>query len=208
MIEFFVGRVRSEKVGNGAGAGASKMGRGICGFSIPPPVRRTGDGWDRMIPRLPPNICVWISFRFGCRVDADALRTPSSTKRIFRRTCGVTEHLYGPHFVRHAREEHTVGRAICLPLFIPSIPTDLLFASVIALPTQTDFPFSLPSRAKLSKQSESRKEERVSSSSGRGSFTLSAPLFALFACSQSLQLSVTRQAPSEFEHVFNPLKHP
>ena len=48
MIEFFVERVRSEKVGNGAGAGASKMGRGICGFSIPPPVLRTGDGWDRI----------------------------------------------------------------------------------------------------------------------------------------------------------------
>ena len=82
MIEFFVERVRSEKVGNGAGAGASKMGRGICGFSIPPPVRRTGDGWDRMIPRLPPNICVWISLRFGCRLDADALRTPPVQKEF------------------------------------------------------------------------------------------------------------------------------
>ena len=165
------------------------MGRGICGFSIPPPpVRRTGDGWDRMIPRLPPNICVWISFRFGCSVDADALRTPP-VKRIFRRTCGVTEHLYGPHFARHAREEHTASRAICLPLFIPAFPSDLLFTSVIALPTQTDFPYFLPPRAKLSKQSESRKEEeRVFFIERQGELTLSAPLVALFACSQSLKL--------------------
>ena len=157
MIEFFVERVRGEKVRNGAFA--SKIGRGgLCGFSIHPVCQDGGavglwmDGSELFSASLPSPFRPR-KYASGFRFDLGPelmLTHCKLKKRIFLRPASRNIYVANNSSVT----QETAALFVCLYSFLPRfLPC---CACVIALP-RLSLP-SLASRAKLSKQSESCRE--------------------------------------------------